>query len=167
MKLRCYPIVAMFKKLIKFFSYCLFFFLFVLLLVVTILYLFPEAFEPTREVDYTNSELVWKEFQAYREKFNLIKLEKTPQLCSLATTRAQKSIDNWSHDGFEDVYQEIGKPLGYRYLGENLSSKHINPRELIGAWATSPKHREIMDNPHIKYGCISCYNSNCALLTAY
>lgn len=159
----------MVNKIIKRLFFLVVFVVYSLLAVTCGLYLYPLVVVEYKPpvVKSINSNSVWTEYQNYRTTFKLGLLIKNENLCLEATNRAKNTLYNFSHDGYMETYLKLKEKFGFEYVAENLSKDIYEPDILIQRWATSPPHREVLDNKQIKYGCISCISTNCALLTAY
>jgi uncharacterized protein YkwD len=93
-------------------------------------------------------------------------LEHNPTLCPFARTRAAQSINNWSHQGFEEAMEVLyfQQPKIMR-TGENLVRDYKSDQERVDAWMASPSHRKNILDPFTST-CVECVNMNCAQIFA-
>lgn len=115
-------------------------------------------------IEGTNSnysgDTIFNEVNKYRAVNNKSQLVLKQDLCTFALARAKESISDWSHNGF----RPMSKKYNYGFMVENLSSNYTS-FQVVPAWINSPTHKQNLD-ANIKYGCVRCYERNCALIGA-
>lgn len=114
-----------------------------------------------------NEQDVFEEFNKYRKTNGLNETQIDNKLCEYAKVRVKEIQIKFSHDSFIKTSLAFSQKNNYKYIGENLSAKTKNPISVIFSWNNSPKHKEIMLEPHITKSCVICENNYCVLNTAY
>lgn len=111
-----------------------------------------------------NSSIIFSQVNTYRQSQGLSTLSEHDALCSLALIRAKDSVTDWSHKGFFAKAEVIQNSYGFAEVVENLV-KDYSEIEVVPAWLDSPTHKRNLD-VNLKYGCIRCYQLNCAFIGA-
>ncbi len=82
----------------------------------------------------------WKGDEAYKEN---------EHTCTMAQTRLEETVENWSHDGFS-----AGRfCTSYCSIGENLARGFNSEEEVLQAWLDSSLHRRNLEFDY-RYSCI-------------
>lgn len=111
-----------------------------------------------------NSSIIFSQVNTYRQSQGLSTLSEHDALCSLALIRAKDSVSDWSHNGFFAKAKVVQDNYGFAEVVENLV-KDYSEMEVVPAWLDSPTHKRNLD-VNLKYGCIRCYQMNCAFIGA-
>jgi len=111
-----------------------------------------------------NSSIILGQVNTYRQNKGLSILSEHDALCSLASIRAKESVTDWSHNGFFAKAKVVQNNYGFAEVVENLV-KDYSEMEVVPAWLNSPTHKRNLD-VNLKYGCIRCYELNCAFIGA-
>lgn len=117
-----------------------------------------------------NEDKLWELVNNWKFENFGYKYQKDEILCKYALVRAKEVRLDWSHDGFDEVTDQIRAENNMGRIGENLASGYLgifagkNPDETaLDRWLNSPLHRKNLDENYT-HSCIKCKYNNCVQL---
>jgi len=99
--------------------------------------------------DYTiEKEDMTKTVNEWSLKNKGYEYEELPTLCEFAKLRVKEIENDWSHDGFRKLTNQIRKDTNAADLGENLAKDFADEPGVLTGWLNSPPHRKVLDHPY-------------------
>ncbi len=114
-------------------------------------------------INASETAYIMQQINAYRASFGLKPVQTSDETCRFAAIRAKEIASHFSHDGFNQRYQNHTLPYKpWSEVNENIAMTS-DYKKVVDMWAHSPGHAKNM-RANTPYVCVARYGDYFAYL---